>query len=81
MLKCILGVNVPVEGLVLLSEAGEWFDYRGIVGDESSVEVGEAKEALDLRDISWLRPFDDGLDFIRVHLDSFRSDDESEELN
>jgi len=51
LLESVLRVDVPLKGLVFFSEVGEWLDYSGVVGDESSVEVGEAKEALDFRNV------------------------------
>ena len=49
--------------------------------NEVSIEVGEAKEGLNLFDICWDGPFGDGLCLGDVHGDTRERDHESQELN
>ena len=64
---------VPVRGLS--GESGEWNREFGVVVDEASVEICEAKERLYVAYISWAWPVLNGLDFRFVHLETFGSAD------
>ncbi|KIK19913.1 hypothetical protein PISMIDRAFT_106716 [Pisolithus microcarpus 441] len=49
---------------IFSGEAGQQHDYLRIVMDESSIEVCEPKEGLDVPDFSWFRPITDGLNLL-----------------
>ena len=48
-------------------EAGQWDDDVGVVVDESSVEIGEAEEGLDVLDFARFGPILNDLDFCGIH--------------
>ena len=56
---------VPLE--VFLSEVNEGTDDVGVVWNESTVEVGEAKEGAYVLDFCWGWPLGDPIEFDRVH--------------
>ncbi|KIO08845.1 hypothetical protein M404DRAFT_133174 [Pisolithus tinctorius Marx 270] len=51
----------------LSREASEWNDDVGVVINEASVEIGEAKEGLDVSHLLWLRPVTDCLNLLSGH--------------
>ncbi|KIO07656.1 hypothetical protein M404DRAFT_135815, partial [Pisolithus tinctorius Marx 270] len=51
----------------LLCEASEWNDNVRVVIHESSVEVCNAKEGLDVLHLPWLRPVADCLNLLSIH--------------
>ncbi|KIN95468.1 hypothetical protein M404DRAFT_165636, partial [Pisolithus tinctorius Marx 270] len=51
----------------LLCEASEWNDNVGVVINELSVEICEAKERLDVSHLLWLRPVVDFLNLLSRH--------------
>ena len=57
----------PVPGEVLLSEVEEGASDGGVVRDESSVEIGEAKERANIFHFGWGRPTCNSVEFNRVH--------------
>jgi hypothetical protein len=63
----VTGLFGEVKGDAFVHEAGKWNDDVGIVVDESTVEVGEAEEGLDVFDLPWLGPVTDGLDLVGSH--------------
>jgi hypothetical protein len=52
--------------------------YFGVAVDEPAVEVGKAKEGLNVFDFPWFWPIEDGLHFVFSHLESVRGKDVSE---
>jgi hypothetical protein len=42
----------------------------GVAVDELAVEVGEAKEGLNVFDFPWFQPIEDGLHFVFSHVES-----------
>ena len=57
----------PVPRQVLFSEVNEWSGDVGVVGDKASVEIGKAKEGLDVLHLFRSRPTGDAIQFDRVH--------------
>ena len=57
----------PIPGEVLLGEVKEGTGDVGIVGDESSVEVGEPKERANVFHLGRSRPTCDSIEFYWVH--------------
>ena len=57
----------PVPGEVLFGEVEERASDVGIVGDESSVEIGKAKERANIFHLSWCGPICDAVEFDGVH--------------
>ena len=57
----------PVPGEVLLGEVEERASDVGVVGDESSVEIGKAKKGANIFHLSWCGPSCDAVEFNRVH--------------
>ncbi|KIO02106.1 hypothetical protein M404DRAFT_148495 [Pisolithus tinctorius Marx 270] len=51
----------------LSREASEWNDDVGVVINESSIEICETKERLDVSHLLWLRPVVDCLDLLSRH--------------
>ena len=45
-----------------------------VSGDEPSIEVGKSEEGLHFLDVLGFRPLLDGLDFGRIHGNTFRRD-------
>ena len=57
----------PVPGEVLLGEIEEGAGDIGVVGDEASVEIGEAKERANVFHLGWGRPACDPIKFDWIH--------------
>ena len=57
----------PIPREILLSEVEERASDVGIVRDESSVEIGEAKERANVFHLSWCGPTCDTIEFDGVH--------------
>ena len=57
----------PVPGKVLLGEVEERAGDVGVVGDESSVEIGKAKERANVFHLGWYGPICDAVEFDGVH--------------
>ena len=57
----------PIPREILLSEVKERASDIGIVGDELSVEIGEAKERANVFHLSWCGPTCDTIEFDGVH--------------
>ena len=57
----------PVPGEVLLGEVEERVSDVGVIGDESSVEIGETKERANVFHLSWCGPVRDATEFDGVH--------------
>ena len=57
----------PVPQKVFLCKVEERASNVGVVGDEASVEIGEAKERADIFHLGWSRPTCDPVEFNRVH--------------
>ena len=57
----------PIPREILLSEVEERVGDVGIVGDESSVEIGKAKKGANIFHLSWCGPSCDAVEFNRVH--------------
>ena len=66
------GLIVKLERGVIVSKMGERNDNVGVVVDEPAVEISEAKERLNVLDLSWLWPVLDCFDFVGCHGESFR---------
>ncbi|KAG6893244.1 hypothetical protein C0992_010751, partial [Termitomyces sp. T32_za158] len=56
-----LTLTVPVPQDLLSGEAGQGLRDAGVIVNESSVEVGEAQERLNLLDIPGTRPVEDSI--------------------
>ncbi|KIK75127.1 hypothetical protein PAXRUDRAFT_173708 [Paxillus rubicundulus Ve08.2h10] len=59
---------------VLLGEAGERNNNVRIIIDETAVEVGEAKEGLDVLDFMRFWPIRNGFDFVGGHSQAYLTD-------
>ena len=57
----------PVPGEILLGKVEEGVSDIGVVGDESTVEVGEPKERADIFHLGWCGPICDAIEFDGVH--------------
>ena len=57
----------PVPGEVLLGEIKEGAGDIGVVRDEASVEIGEAKERANIFHLGWGRPARDPVKFDWIH--------------
>ena len=57
----------PVPGEVLLGEVEERMSDIRVVGDEPSVEIGEAKERANVFHLNWCGPIRDAVEFDGVH--------------
>ena len=57
----------PVPGEVLLGEVEERASDIGVIGDESSVEIGETEERANIFHLSWCRPICDAVEFDGIH--------------
>ena len=57
----------PVPGEVLLGEIEEGAGDVGVVRDEASVEIGEAKERANIFHLGWGRPACNPIEFDRIH--------------
>ena len=79
--KCILkGVESAATGVVevprrvLARQAREWNDKVGVIMDETAIEIGEAKEGLDVLHLAWFRPFHNSGNFVRRHCETGRGE-------
>ena len=52
---------------VLFGEVDQWLGDIGIIGDETSVEIGKSKEGSDVFDFHWRRPFRNAVQFYWIH--------------
>ena len=68
----------PVPREVFLGEIEEGTSDIGVVGDETSVEVGEAKERADIFHLGWCGPACDTIELNRVHGQLAGFDDHAE---
>ena len=57
----------PVPGKVLLGEIKKGSSDVGVVGDKASVEIGKAKERVDIFYLGWGGPTCDSVEFNQVH--------------
>ena len=67
----------PVPGKVLLGEVEEGASDVGVVGDESTVEVGESEEGANIFHLGWRRPVCNAVELDGVHGQLARFDDHS----
>ena len=68
--------EVPFDSFA--SESSERNDDIGVIGDEATIEIGEAKEGLDVLHLSGFRPILDGLDLSGIHLQAIFGQDKAE---
>ena len=61
--ECGVCLGIPVPRCVFVSEVSKRYNDVGIVENETSVEVGEAKEGLDLLEILRSWPVENSVDF------------------
>ena len=61
-----------------MSEAGERDHNVRVALDEPAVEIGEAKEGLNVLDFAWFGPIENCLDFVMGHREPGRGKDISE---
>ena len=71
----------PVPGEVLLWEVEEGVSDIGVIGNEASVEIGEAKERADIFHLGGSWPIGDPIEFNWVHGQLTRLDDHAEVFN
>ena len=76
-----LGFSGPQEALAFAQQAGDWNDDTGISFDKATVEVGESKKHLDIKNRLGNRPFGDGTNAFGIHGDAFGRDDEAQEAD
>ena len=57
----------PIPREVLLGEVEERASDVGVIRDETSIEIGEAKERANIFHLGWSRPTCDPIEFNRVH--------------
>ena len=57
----------PIPREVLLGEVEERASDVGVIGDEVSVEIGEAEERANIFHLGWRRPTCNSVEFNRVH--------------
>ena len=57
----------PVPGEILLGEVEERASDIGVVGNEATIEIGEAKERANIFHLSWCGPICDAIELDRVH--------------
>ena len=57
----------PIPREVFLGEVEERARDIGVIRDEASVEIGEAKERANIFHLGWSRPTCDSVEFNRVH--------------
>jgi len=56
VLNAFFTIFVEIPRSVFSCKMSEWDDYVGIVEDETSVEVGESQEGLNVFYFLWFRP-------------------------
>ena len=71
----------PVPGEVLLCEVEERASDVGVIGDEASIEIGEAKERADIFHLGGSWPTGNPIEFNWVHGQLTRFDDHAEVFN
>ena len=57
----------PVPGEILFCEIKEGASDVGVVGDEAAVEVGKAKERVDIFHLGWGQPTGNPIKFYWIH--------------
>src|SRR3954452_304004 len=81
ILKRFPALRGKVPWSILARKTSEGNDDAGVILDESTIEVGEPKEGLDVADFSGFRPVLDRFDFGRVHSKSVRRKNKTKVLN
>ena len=71
----------PIPGKVFLGKVEERASDIGVIGDEASVEIGEAKERADIFHLGGSWPIGDPIEFNWVHGQLTRLDDHAEVFN
>ena len=67
--------------MALAEKAGNGDDDTRVTLDETSIEIAETKEHLDIENRFWNGPFSNATDAFRIHRDPFGSNDETKEAN
>ena len=70
-----------MEFLALFEQRSNRDDNAGISLDEATIEVGEAKEDLDIADANGDRPFDNSGDAAGFHRNAVGGNDEAKEVD
>ena len=76
--KGSLALVCPCPLCGLSGKTSERNGYVGVVRNETTVEVGESKERLDVFHLSGRRPVKDSLDFVGGHSETLRREDETQ---
>ena len=83
-LECTEGFLASVvedPGDILARESDQRYDLIGVLGNEPSVEIAEAKEGLDILNFLRFGPFENNPNLLRVHSKSGRRQKKSEIVN
>ena len=59
--------SVPLPRSVLFGEVNQWSGDVGIIGNETSVEIGESKKGSDVFDLHWRGPFCSAIQLYWIH--------------
>jgi len=61
--ECGVSLGIPVPRYVFAGEASKRYNNVRIVGNEMSIEVGKAKEGLNLLEVLWSWPLENSVNF------------------
>ena len=70
-----MALGSPAPGKIFLGQVNKGMGYIGVVWNEPLIEVGEAKEELDILHLGGYRPLCDAIEFDGVHGEFTRFDD------
>ena len=70
-----MALGDPVPGKIFLGQVNKEMDYIGVVWNEPLIEVGKAKEGLNILHLGGYWPLCNAIEFDRVHGKFTRFDD------
>ncbi len=80
-LKNINNFNSPRKRLILLGQLSKKGHYWIIMGNEMSIKVGKSKKALDISNINWNNPINNGLNLARIYANAISWDNVTQEFH
>jgi hypothetical protein len=80
-LKNIINFNSPRKRLVLFSQSNKKGHYWRIMGNETSIKVDKSKKTLNIPNISWNSLINNGLNFMKIHVNAISRNDVTQEFH
>jgi hypothetical protein len=74
-LENIVNFNSLGKRLIFLNQTSKKNHYRKIMGNETLIKVGKSKKTLNIMNISWGSPINNGLNLMKIHANAISKDD------